>query len=151
MQETPNRQKDGAVIHSFSSFPGKYSYTDSKVASTIKVFAQAFCLEYSINQADNKAGLPGILIGRYPGDSYAGGNPWQLLTAVLAELFYKGATTFSQPGLTLSAEARKEWANLLNISELADLQDFAAASLQAGDAVLFRLYQHVKNDNGHIA
>ena len=31
---------------------------------------------------------PGILIGRYPGDHYAGGNPWQLLTAALAEYFY---------------------------------------------------------------
>ena len=28
---------------------------------------------------------------RYPGDSYAGGNPWQLLTAAHAELFYLGA------------------------------------------------------------
>ena len=36
------------------------------------------------------AGEVGILIGRYPGDSYAGGNPWQLLTAVLGELFYLG-------------------------------------------------------------
>ena len=36
------------------------------------------------------AGDVGILIGRYPGDSYAGGNPWQLLTAVLGELFYLG-------------------------------------------------------------
>jgi len=31
-------------------------------------------------------------MGRYPGDSYAGGNPWQLLTAVLAKVFYQGAT-----------------------------------------------------------
>jgi glucoamylase len=92
MMECQNRQKDGAVIHSFASLPGKYQWTDSKVSATIKTFAQAFCLEYAINQADNKAGLPGILIGRYPGDSYAGGNPWQLLTAVLAELFYKGAS-----------------------------------------------------------
>ena len=29
-------------------------------------------------QADNAAGAPGILIGRYPGDTYAGGNPWQV-------------------------------------------------------------------------
>jgi hypothetical protein len=36
------------------------------------------------------AGEVGILIGRYPGDSYAGGNPWQLLTAVLGELFFLG-------------------------------------------------------------
>jgi hypothetical protein len=35
--------------------------------------------------------LPGILIGRYPDDVYAGGNPWQLLTAVLAKSFYQGA------------------------------------------------------------
>ena len=31
------------------------------------------------------------LFVRYPGDSYAGGNPWQLLTAAHAELFYLGA------------------------------------------------------------
>ena len=30
-----------------------------------------------------------MLIGRYPGDSYAGGNPWSLLTAVTGEVFYK--------------------------------------------------------------
>ena len=35
------------------------------------------------------AGEPGVLIGRYPGDSYAGGNPWSLLTAVTGEVFYK--------------------------------------------------------------
>lgn len=34
-----------------------------------------------------------MLIGRYPGDVYAGGNPWQLLTAVTAKTFYQGATT----------------------------------------------------------
>lgn len=37
---------------------------------------------------DDKAKIPGMLYGRYPGDSYAGGNPWQLLSAVLAEAFY---------------------------------------------------------------
>lgn len=50
-----------------------------------------FCSEYQINQVDTKAGEPGVLMGRYPGDSYAGGNPWQLLTAVLAKTFYQGA------------------------------------------------------------
>jgi glucoamylase len=33
-------------------------------------------MEWDINRIDNKAGVPGILYGRYPGDSYAGGNPW---------------------------------------------------------------------------
>ena len=35
-------------------------------------------------------------MGRYPGDSYAGGNPWQLLTAVLGKLFYQGANVLMQ-------------------------------------------------------
>lgn len=84
MTESSNRQKDGAVIHALTSFPEKYGYTDAKVASTIKVLAQTFCLEYQINQDHDKQNISGILIGRYPGDTYAGGNPWQLLTAVLA-------------------------------------------------------------------
>ena len=92
-----------------------------------------------------------MLIGRYPGDSYAGGNPWQLLTAVLAELFYQGASEFSSPNAILSAEARKEWATLFKIPETSTQKEFATASLKAGDAVMYRLFQHVKNDGGHIA
>ena len=86
-----SRQKDSSVIHAFSSF-GAYSLTDDKVAKTIQTFGLTFCAEYQINQDDNKANIPGVLLGRYPGDSYAGGNPWQLLTAVLAKLFYQGAS-----------------------------------------------------------
>lgn len=91
MTESSNRQKDGAVIHAFSSFNG-YPITDQKVAKTINVLGLTFCNEYSINQQDNKNGIPGVLIGRYPGDVYAGGNPWQLLTAVTAKSFYQGAS-----------------------------------------------------------
>ena len=62
------------------------------MAKTISTFATIFCNEYTINQNDNKIGVPGILLGRYPGDVYAGGNPWQLLTAVLAKTFYQGSS-----------------------------------------------------------
>jgi len=95
MTESSNRQKDGATIHAFSSFFG-YPLTDQKVAKTIQTLAFTFCAEYPINQADNKNGIPGILIGRYPGDVYAGGNPWQLLTAVTAKTFYQGANALMQ-------------------------------------------------------
>ena len=37
-----------------------------------------------------------MLFGRYPGDSYAGKNPWQLLTAVTAKAFYQGAKVLSE-------------------------------------------------------
>ena len=54
--------------------------------------------EYPINQDEISAGMEGILIGRYPGDSYAGGNPWQLLTAVLGKLV---ETSGSAPNIIL--------------------------------------------------
>ncbi len=92
MMESTNREKDGCVTHAFASFPGVYAPTDSKVAATIKTLNDVFCASFAINQIDNRAGLGGILYGRYPGDQYQGGNPWQLLTAVLGELFYQGAT-----------------------------------------------------------
>ena len=40
---------------------------------------------------------------------------------------------------------------MFKIPETASNDDFAMASLKAGDAVMYRLYNHVKNDNGHIA
>lgn len=42
MTESSNRQKDGAVIHSFSSF-NAYSITDAKVAKTINILGMTFC------------------------------------------------------------------------------------------------------------
>jgi hypothetical protein len=41
-------------------------------------------------------------MGRYPGDSYAGGNPWQLLTAVLGKIFYQGAAVALNSGFEAS-------------------------------------------------
>lgn len=45
-----------------------------------------------------------MLFGRYPGDSYAGGNPWPLLTAVTAKAFYQGASAISQSNGFLKEE-----------------------------------------------
>ena len=38
----------------------------------MKTYNLAFCNEWAVNTNDTAAGLPGILYGRYPGDSYAG-------------------------------------------------------------------------------
>jgi hypothetical protein len=62
-----------------------------------------------------------VLIGRYPGDSYAGGNPWQLLTAVTAEYFYLGGQATLKKirengNSTLNYQENKEWMKLLNVS-----------------------------------
>ena len=71
--ESENRQQDGSVIHAITTF-GQYMYgpSSSEAASTIKRLTNTFCHEYDINQLDNSEGIPGVLIGRYPGDGYAG-------------------------------------------------------------------------------
>merc|ERR1712141_863675 len=120
--EAENRQQDGSVVHAITTF-GEYLYGPSsdEAAATIATFSKTFCREYKINQDDNTNGEPGVLIGRYPGDSYAGGNPWQLLTAVLAECFYLGAKeTFksveNNDGLDykIDFKTHEEWIKLLD-------------------------------------
>merc|ERR1719423_178288 len=159
--ETDNRPQDGAVIHSIATF-GKYIYgpESEEAASTIKKLTHSFCREYMVNQDAINSGQSGILIGRYPGDHYAGGNPWQLLTAVLGETFYLGAkatvSKIHESGLhdyQLGAEDHKEWIGLLdnlNTGNIRTARDLAAAQLAAGDSVMSRLWEHVKDDGGRI-
>ena len=168
--ECNGREKDGAVIHAIITF-GEYLYppTSSEAASTIAAWNRAFCYEYPINQQDNAAGKPGILIGRYPGDSYAGGNPWQLLTAAHAEVFYLGASSWLDQVKSLgnmkTGEEHREWRDLLYLGKTimidSDIKghfpdedvtvlDLAEAASSAGDAVMTRLWEYVKGDGGRI-
>jgi glucoamylase len=156
LYESTNRPYDGAVIHSIATF-GEYLFPpeSQEAASTISVITKTFCQEYPINQDELAAGLPGILIGRYPGDSYAGGNPWQLLTAVLGELFYLGGQASykqvkSLGDSTLNYEENKAWMDLLNLSEGASASELAAAQVAAGDAVMQALWRHVQDAGGRI-
>ena len=116
MYESTNRKQDGATIHAFSSFEA-YAFTDQKVAKTIKTLSLTFCQQYKINQKDNENKIPGILIGRYPGDVYAGGNPWQLLSAVTAKIFYQGAKALLNSNGFKNSEDQSAWAELLNLSK----------------------------------
>merc|ERR1711973_696032 len=156
LYESTNRPYDGAVIHSIATF-GEYLFPPSsqEAAATIQVLAKTFCQEYPINQQEISAGKPGLLIGRYPGDSYAGGNPWQLLTAVLGELFYLGGqATYKdiqrRGDFSLRYSDYKEWINLLRLEETATAVDLAAAQVAAGDAVMTSLWSHVQDAGGRI-
>eukprot|EP01061_Rhynchopus_euleeides_P003616 TRINITY_DN128_c0_g2_i1.p1 TRINITY_DN128_c0_g2~~TRINITY_DN128_c0_g2_i1.p1 ORF type:complete len:505 (+),score=209.55 TRINITY_DN128_c0_g2_i1:49-1515(+) len=154
--ESTNREKDGAVIHAVTSF-GKYVYgpLSREVALTIQQYNLAFCTEFPLNKLDTSAGLPGILYGRYPGDSYAGGNPWQLLAAVHAECFYTAvqdmaALVKTKGGSFALGTDFQEWGQLLHLSPDATSDDFMAAAKGAGDSVMSRIWAHVKNDGGMI-
>jgi len=150
--ESSNRPKDGATIHAIAAF-GKgadlYPPSSAEAAATIAVLNTAFCAEFPINEVDTKAGIPGILYGRYPGDSYAGGNPWQLLSAVLAENFYLTAADFQKKGNLLLGEEHREWMNLLGMRN-GTANQLADAAIAAGNSILTRIYSHVKNDGGRI-
>lgn len=78
--ESQNRMQDGAVIIAFNDNyvdgVSKFSSLSEYVSGTVKNYIGKFCSIYNINQQDTNNGIAGVLIGRYPGDVYAGGNPW---------------------------------------------------------------------------
>ena len=48
-------------------------------------------------------------------------------------------------------EDKKAWSELLSIDSNSSTEEFIKAQVSAGDAVMYRLFQHVKSDGGHIA
>jgi len=150
--EAHGREKDGAVIHAIITF-GEFLHNpaSSEAAKTVATYNRAFCQEYPINRQLNGQGVPGVLIGRYPGDSYAGGNPWQLLTAAHAELFYLGAEAALKRGPHMRlVEEQAAWADVFGISHNSTQAELAKRSLSAGNAVMTRLWMHVKDDGGRV-
>lgn len=90
-----------------SAFPEVMAPHDSRVLATAQYLVDSMAPYYEVNLKDDALGLPGTLIGRYPGDEYSGvimspnftdpcvglncGNPWFLTTNGLAELIYEAA------------------------------------------------------------
>ncbi|ETS75535.1 Glucoamylase P [Pestalotiopsis fici W106-1] len=72
----------------------------SKSLSSFKAYIDSFSGVYSIN--DGVAAGTGIAIGRYPEDTYQGGNPWYLITAGAAEFLYDAVAQWTaQQTLTI--------------------------------------------------
>lgn len=67
--------------------------TDAMLSSALAA-KKAFSGLYAIN----RAGFPAVAIGRYPEDTYYGGNPWVLTTAAFAELNYRIAREINTAG-----------------------------------------------------
>jgi glucoamylase len=80
-------------------------YSDPKVVSTFEKLSSKFAEIYPVNQ---RPGIAGIAIGRYPEDIYAGadfsgGNPWVLLTAAFGRYSYRLAAELAKQGRTQEA------------------------------------------------
>lgn len=72
---------------------GFLPWHDKRVLATIEKLIGSFSALYPINHV---ATIPGVAIGRYPEDRYAGthfngGNPWVLCTLAVAESLYRYA------------------------------------------------------------
>lgn len=150
--EDQNRKKDAAVITAFNDGylgDGLFGPTSKEVAGTVATLNDLFCNTFAINQADTKAGVPGILYGRYEGDNYAGGNPWILLTAALGQLLYRGASEVLSTQ-AMHPEAYAVWAPILGLPDTFDAASTAQALAGAGDGVLMRLRHHVESGGFHL-
>jgi glucoamylase len=72
--------------------------------ATHKVFVDSFRDLYAINQ--NKSAPAAVLVGRYPEDTYQGGNPWPLCTLGTAEFLYDAVHQIKRSGsLTIDSDS----------------------------------------------
>ncbi|CAJ1375967.1 unnamed protein product [Effrenium voratum] len=77
--ESTDRRKDTAVIEAFNVGDledGLFGPLSTPVVRTLATLSDLFCKSYAVNQQAAAAKTPGVLFGRYEGDSYDGGNPW---------------------------------------------------------------------------
>jgi len=149
--ESTSRRQDASVMCALNDGylgDGLFKASSMEVAGTITKLNSLFCTSFKVNQADTQAGIPGILYGRYEGDNYAGGNPWVLLSAALAEVLYRGAAEVHSAGLEQAAYSL--WQPLLGLPQTFDAPTTAAAMASAADGVLLRIRAHVKDSGFHL-
>jgi len=89
-----------ASIHTYDQAAGCDATTfqpcSDKALSNLLTYVNAFRTVYAIDSgiANNVA----VATGRYPEDSYKGGNPWYLTTLAVAEQLYDALNTWSSLG-----------------------------------------------------
>ncbi|MBA2526377.1 MAG: hypothetical protein H0V18_11460 [Pyrinomonadaceae bacterium] len=64
---------------------GAHSVMDDRVQATVHVLENLFRAAYPINQREDL----GLAYGRYPGDTYYGGNPWFLISSDYATFYFR--------------------------------------------------------------
>ncbi|KIM30103.1 carbohydrate-binding module family 20 protein [Serendipita vermifera MAFF 305830] len=87
-------------IHTFDPAAGCDSKTfqpcSDKALANLKIYVDAFRSIWSINSA--AAAGAAVATGRYPEDSYYGGNPWYLTTFAVSEQLYRAIQVWDSLG-----------------------------------------------------
>ena len=130
---------------------GFFAPTSQYVAGTINTLFSLFNGEYYINQLDNQTGVPGVLFGRYQGDSYDGGGPWILTTCALAHTYYSAShSALTELKGLPDDSAMEHWTKIIGRRPV-DVVDFAQATYSLGDGVLYRVRYHVQSYGFHLS
>lgn len=90
LREKPGDNLDSAVLlaalHSRRRH-GPHSLLDERVLATAVKVEDLFASLYAVNR--NRSAGEGVVIGRYEGDTYYGGNPFVFITLGFAEMDYR--------------------------------------------------------------
>ena len=97
-----------AVLHG-STEDGFLSVADPWILSTADKLEKAFEEGYPINHGK----FPGMAIGRYPEDTYFGGNPWYLTTIAFSEFYFRLATKLAHDNSILITKLNSTFFNSL--------------------------------------
>jgi glucoamylase len=139
--ESENRKMDTATIEAFNvgdMDDDMFAPLSNEVVATMVGLTKTFCKEYGLNQEAAKQEIPGVLFGRYPGDSYDGGNPWILLSASVATLLYRQSAAMAAGG-KMDVDVAESLKTVIG-------QDITAkALLGAGDAIFDRMKHFLSN------
>lgn len=86
----------GVLLGNIKDPADPFAVTNDRIENSIYVIRNAFAESYKINR-DHPARVP--LLGRYPhdvydGDQFAGGNPWVISSAALAQYYYAVANAY---------------------------------------------------------
>ncbi|KAK5149060.1 hypothetical protein LTR04_000139 [Oleoguttula sp. CCFEE 6159] len=87
---TENFDIDGSCDNAY------YQPCSSRVLASHKAYVDSFRSIYPINAGKNSSAA--VATGRYPEDSYYGGNPWYICTLNAAEVLYDAAAQFRRQG-----------------------------------------------------
>mmetsp|Transcript_114367 Transcript_114367/g.180026 ORF Transcript_114367/g.180026 Transcript_114367/m.180026 type:complete len:494 (+) Transcript_114367:77-1558(+) len=139
--ESTNRCKDTAVIEAFNvgdMGDDVFAPLSREVVATIAGLSSSFCDAYQLNRNAADSNVPGVLFGRYPGDNYAGGNPWVLLTASAATLLYRQAEALANGAVPASGVGAQ-------LAQLLGRELTPKNLLGAGDAVLLLMKKYLAN------
>ena len=133
---------------------GKVGLKSEEIMKTFMVLDQTFQKIYPINQQKRsyKLHMPlGNAIGRYPEDTFFGGNPWFLLTSTFAEFCYRQAQLSEQKNMhyqKFHAKTLQMLSRFLYLDGKFSSQFMANAWKLKGDQYLARVLHHM-DDSGH--